>query len=91
MLESAEAGQLDEWRDFYSDEPFGESWAQTSVITTQIINTLTAIASAQSGQKMTESMTLDVDTFIPTVKSEHGSELSDVDRFARVMRNQIGV
>lgn len=65
MLESAPAGQLDEWGAFYELEPFGDEWHQMSTATTTIINLAKSVAASFAGEELKKEDLLPTDAYKP--------------------------
>lgn len=65
MLSSANAQQLQKWFEFYQLEPFGDEWAQTSLIATEFGNVLLQIMAAFSGAQKEQIPIVPCDAFVP--------------------------
>lgn len=65
MLETAEAGQLDEWLEYERINPSGDDWTRSSMIATQIINAITTAMAGFGGGRVSDRELLPVDAFVP--------------------------
>lgn len=65
MLETAEAGQLDEWIEYERINPSGDDWKRSSMIATQVINAIQQVAAAFGDARLGERDLLPLDAFVP--------------------------
>lgn len=79
MLETAAPGQLNKWKQFFKKQPFGDEWERTSLLITELVNTLQCFAmgfsNANLSDKQIKDRMLPRDFYMPKFKDEEGNEL----------------
>lgn len=83
------AGTLDGWWEYYKLEPWGDDWERSSMIASQVLNTMMAMAPRPDGDELDP---LPPDAFVPyrTHKSKEQRTLEETAAALTRLRAQHG-